>query len=107
MNRSLTSIFVPRYGVATASVAIAATAARLLWHHNLPHPFTSFSFTAIAITFWYAGTGPGLWAIILSCSALTYFYTPLRIGNFPWDSYIVIYGAFGFLVSWFSSSRIR
>jgi hypothetical protein len=29
--------------------------------------FTSFSFAAIAITFWYAGTGPGLIAIVLSC----------------------------------------
>src|SRR5262249_38903210 len=73
----------------------------------LPHPFTSFSFAAIAITFWYAGTGPGLLAIALSCSALSYFFTPLKIGNFPWDSYLVIYGVFGFLVSWFSSSRIR
>jgi transcriptional regulator with GAF, ATPase, and Fis domain len=114
MNRLL-SIFAPRrtgailqrYGVAIVSVAIAATAARLLWRHNLPHPFTSFSFTAIAITFWYAGTGPGLLAIILSCSALTYFYMPLRVGNLPWDSYVVIYGIFGFLVSWFSSSRLH
>jgi transcriptional regulator with GAF, ATPase, and Fis domain len=98
---------VQRYGAGAVSVAMAAITALLLRHYNLPHPFTSFSFAAIAITFWYAGTGPGLLAIALSCSALTYFFTPLKIGNLPWDSYLVIYGVFGFLVSWFSSSRIR
>ena len=115
MNRLLTSIFIPRrsgaifqrYGGASVCVAMAAMAALLLRHYNLPHPFTSFSFAAIAVTFWYAGTGPGLLAIALSCCALSYFFTPLKVGNLPWDSYLVIYGVFGFLVSWFSSSRMR
>src|ERR1700739_3782495 len=115
MDHWLSSIFVPRrsgapvqrYGAALITVAIAAGGALLLRHYNLPHPFTSFSFAAIAITFWYAGTGPGLIAIVLSCSVLSYFFTPLRIGNLPWDSYLVIYGLFGFVVSSFSSSRIR
>jgi formate hydrogenlyase transcriptional activator len=115
MNRLLTSIFVPRhtgvkvqrYGGAVMAVAMATLAALLLRHYNLPHPFTSFSFAAIAITFWYAGTGPGLLAIVLSCSVLSYFFTPLRVGNLPWDSYLVMYGLFGFVVSSFSSSRIR
>jgi transcriptional regulator with GAF, ATPase, and Fis domain len=89
------------------AVAMAMLAALLLRHYDLPHPFTSFSFAAIAITFWYAGTGPGLIAIVLSCSVLSYFFTPLRVGNLPWDSYLVIYGLFGFVVSSFSSSRIR
>jgi transcriptional regulator with GAF, ATPase, and Fis domain len=115
MNRMLAWMLIPRhngsviqrYGTAAVSVFLAAIAALLLRHYNLPHPFTSFSFAAMAITFWYAGTGPGLLAITLSCSALTYFFTPLKVGNLPWDSYLVIYGVFGFLVSWFSSSRIR
>ena len=115
MNRMLAWTLIPRhngsvvqrYGAAAVPVILAAIAALLLRHYNLPHPFTSFSFVAIATTFWYAGTGPGLLAIALSCSALTFFFTPLKIGNLPWDSYLVIYGVFGFLVSWFSSSRIR
>ena len=115
MNRLLAWMLIPRhgggvvqrYGTAAVSVTMAAITALLLQHYNLPHPFTSFSFAAIAITFWYAGTGPGLLAIALSCSALSYFFTPLKVGNLPWDSYLVIYGVFGFLVSWFSSSRIR
>jgi transcriptional regulator with GAF, ATPase, and Fis domain len=115
MNRLLAWMLIPRHngsavqrhGTAALSVAVATIAALLLRHFDLPHPFTSFSFAAIAITFWYAGTGPGLLAIALSCSALTYFFTPLKVGDLPWDSYLVIYGVFGFLVSWFSSSRIR
>jgi hypothetical protein len=103
MNRLFTTIFVPRhtgvrvqrYGGAVVAVAMAMLAALLLRHYDLPHPFTSFSFAAIAITFWYAGTGPGLIAIVLSCSVLSYFFTPLRVGNLPWDSYLVIYGLFG------------
>jgi formate hydrogenlyase transcriptional activator len=38
---------------------------------------------------------------------LNWFFTPLRVGNLPWDSYLIIYGIFGLFVSWFSSSRIR
>ena len=115
MNRMLAWMLIPRhsgsvvqrYGTAAVSVAMAAIAGLLLRHYNLPHPFISFSFAAIAITFWYAGTGPGLFAIALSCVVLTYFFTSLKVGNLPWDSYVVIYGVFGFLVSWFSSSRIH
>src|ERR1700751_5070057 len=115
MNRLLASILMPRrsgaifqrYGVASVSVAIAGAAGLMLRRYDLPHPFTSFTFAAIAVTFWYAGTGPGLLAIALSWSVLSYFFTPLKVGDLPWDSYLIIYGVFGFLVSWFSSARIR
>src|SRR5246127_3177863 len=115
MNQSIGSLFIPRrsgalaqrYGAAVLSVALAASGALLLRHYDLPHPFTSFSFAAIAITFWYAGTGPGLLTVLLSCSILPYFSTAVRIGHLSWDSYLIIYGIFGFFVSWFSSSRIR
>src|ERR1700757_4750172 len=115
MDHWLASIFVPRrsgapvqrYGAALITVAIAAAVVLLLRHYDLPHPFTSFSFAAIAITFWYAGTGPGLLTVLLSCSILPYFSTAVRIGHLSWDSYLIIYGIFGFFVSWFSSSRIR
>ena len=115
MKPLLASILVPRrsgavvqrFGAAIVSVALAAAVALLLRRYNLPHPFISFSFAAIAIAFWYAGTGPGLLAVVLSCSTLSFVYTPVKVGNLPWDSYLVIYGVFGFFVSWFSSSRIR
>jgi hypothetical protein len=115
MNRLLASIVVPRrtgafvqrHAGAAVAVGVAAIAALVLRRYDLPHPFTSFSFAAIAIAFWYAGTGPGLLAVMLSCSLQSFFFTPLKVGNLPWDSYLIIYGVFGFLVSWFSSSRIR
>src|SRR6266403_316868 len=115
MGRLAISIFaarsayavVLRYGAAAISVAMALATALLLRHSDLPHPFTSFSFAAIAITFWYLGTGPGLLALLLSYSAMNYFSIPVKIGGSSSESYLIIYGIFGLFVSWFSSSRRR
>src|SRR5690348_4512520 len=87
------------YGVAAISVAVALGTALILRHYALPHPFTSFSFMAIAITSWYAGTGPGLLALVLSYLAMSLFSIPNRIGGASSESYLVIYGIFGLLVS--------
>ena len=94
-----------RYGAAPILVAAALGTALLLRHENLPHPFTSFSFAAIAVAFWYGGTGPGLLALALSCLAMSDFFIPIRLSDPATESYIVIYGIFGLLVSWFSASR--
>src|SRR3984893_1826824 len=96
-----------RYGAAILLVAAALGTALVLRHENLPHPFTSFSFAAIAITFWYCGTGPGLLALLLSCLAMSHFFIPIRLSDPSSESYILIYGIFGLLVSWFSASRRR
>src|SRR5216684_2304702 len=96
-----------RYGAAVILVAAALGTALILRHDNLPHPFTSFSFAAIAVTFWYGGTGPGLLALLLSYLAMSDFFVPIRFGDPSSESYIVIYGIFGLLVSWFSASRHR
>ena len=45
------SAVVLRYGAAILLVAAALGVALILRVENLPHPFTSFSFAAIAITF--------------------------------------------------------
>src|SRR2546422_11555629 len=65
-----------RYGAAVISVAVALGMALILRHYALPHPFTSFSFMAVAITSWYAGTGPGLLALLLSYLAMSHFSIP-------------------------------
>jgi formate hydrogenlyase transcriptional activator len=96
-----------RYGAAVVSVAGALGTALVLRHYNLPHPFTSFSFVAIAIAFWYAGTGPGTAALLLSCLAISYFFRPIRIGASASESYLVIHVIFGVLVGWFTASRHR
>ena len=96
-----------RYGTAIILVAAALGTALVLRHLDLPHPFISFSFAAIAITSWYAGTGPGLLALCLSYLALSNLFVPVRIlGSFS-ESFLVIYGIFGTAVSWFGSSRRR
>jgi formate hydrogenlyase transcriptional activator len=93
------------YGAAVISVAVALAAALLLCDYDLPHPFTSFSFAAIAISFWYAG--PGLLALLLSYFARDYFSSPVTIGRSSSEPYLVIYGIFGLFMAWFSSSRRR
>src|SRR6267143_6618233 len=98
-----------RYGLAVISVGTALETALFLRHHNLPHPFTSFSLTAIAITFWYAGTGPGCLALFLASVAMGRFFMPFEVsaGGPSRESYLIVYGIFGLLVSWFSASRHR
>jgi PAS domain S-box-containing protein len=58
--------FARRYGLAFASVAGALLLDLLFHHFNLPHPFAAFALSAIAVTFWYGGTKPGIVAVLLS-----------------------------------------
>src|SRR6201993_1480306 len=85
------SAVVLRYGAAVLLVAGALGAALSLRYFGLPHPFTSFSFAAIAITFWCAGAGPGLLALILSYLALSDLFVSLKILGPSSESYLVIY----------------
>jgi PAS domain S-box-containing protein len=65
-----------RYGAALISVAAAACLARAFLHFDLPQPFTAFALSAIAVTFWYAGTKPGILAALLSILVRGYFFEP-------------------------------
>src|SRR5216684_8552531 len=96
------SAVVLRYGAAILLVAAALGTALILRHNNLPHPFTSFSFAAIAIAFWYGGTGPGLLALLLSYLAMSEFFVPIRLSDPFSESYFVIYGTFALLVNTFT-----
>jgi hypothetical protein len=58
--------FARRYGLACASVSGALLLDVLFHHFNLPHPFAAFLLSAIAITFWYGGTKPGIVAVLLA-----------------------------------------
>lgn len=101
------SAIVLRYGTAISLVAVALGIALFLRHDNLPHPFISFSLTAIAISFWSAGTGPGLVALLLSYLALSAMFVPGKILGSSSEPYLAFYGIFGAAVSWFSTSRRR
>ena len=55
-----------RYGLAFASIAAALGLARIFLYFHLPQPFTALALSAIAITFWYGGTMPGIVATLLA-----------------------------------------
>jgi PAS domain S-box-containing protein len=55
-----------RYGLAFASVLAALCISLAFTHFHLPQTFGVFAVSAIAITFWYAGTAPGVLAAVLS-----------------------------------------
>ena len=61
-----------RYGIAVLSVAIAIGLDFFLLRHfeAILTPFL----LAVAATVWYAGTGPGVLAIVLSVLSLNYFF---------------------------------
>src|SRR5713226_117089 len=58
--------FARRYGLAFVSVTGALLLELLFQRFNLPHPFGAFALSAIAITFWYGGTKPGIVAVLLA-----------------------------------------
>ena len=61
-----------RYGVAVLFVAIGIGLDFFLLRH-FEVKLTPFLF-AVAATVWYAGTGPGVLAIVLSVLSLNYFF---------------------------------
>jgi PAS domain S-box-containing protein len=65
-----------RYGLALTSVAAALGLARAFVYLHLPQPFAAFALSAIAITFWYAGTAPGILAAVLSSLVRGYLFEP-------------------------------
>ena len=96
-----------RYGLAVASVATALGTTLILRHYGFPPRFIShFTLIAIAITFWCAGTGPGLLALLLSSLGVSllarnHFLLP----GFPLESFLIFYAVLSMLTSWFSASR--
>jgi hypothetical protein len=61
-----------RYGLAVASVATALRTTLILRHYGSPPRFVChFTLIWIAVTFWCAGIGPGLFALFLSCSGVS------------------------------------
>src|SRR4029077_14677309 len=65
-----------RYLLAVASVGLAFVAARTFLDLHLPLAIMSFSFCDIAITFWYAGIGPGVLALVLAVIIRTFLFQP-------------------------------
>jgi transcriptional regulator with GAF, ATPase, and Fis domain len=84
------------YLLAVASVGLAFVAARTFLHFHLPLAMMSFSFCAIAITFWYAGIGPGILALVLAVLMRTFIFQPEVdwISRITYDFVFVLFSGF-------------
>src|SRR6201987_5065311 len=100
---------VARYGLAVASVATALGTTLILRHYNFPAHFIShFTLIAIGITFWRAGTGPGVLAYLLSSLGVSilarnHFLLP----TFDLEPFLILYAIASLLMGWFSASQRR
>ena len=81
-----------RYGIAVLSVAIAIGLDFFLLRH-FEAILTPFLF-AVAATIWYAGTGPGVLAIVLSVLSLNYFFLRPFLSFSPISYADLVYLAF-------------
>jgi len=65
-----------RYGLAVVSVAAALCISLVFMHFHLPQTFGILAVSAIAVTFWYSGTAPGVLAAVLSSVVRDYLFEP-------------------------------
>ena len=65
-----------RYGLALILVSVALVLAQTFLYYGLPQLFTAFALSAIAGTFWYGGTKPGILAALISWLVRDYFFEP-------------------------------
>ncbi|WP_051979020.1 PAS domain-containing protein [Edaphobacter aggregans] len=115
-NRGISKLFIRptlavvlRYGLAVLFVGIALAITLIMHLHKLPPRFVShFVLLAIAITFWFAGTGPGVLAFLLSCLGVSLFAkNHILLPGFPLWSFLSFFAIFTLLMGWFAASRRR
>ena len=98
-----------RYGIAVLSVAIGIGLDLFLLRH-FDAKLTPFLF-AVAVTVWYAGTGPGVLAIVLSVLSLNYFFLQPFFSFNPISYADLVYLTFcafcALAVGWVSAVRRR
>jgi K+-sensing histidine kinase KdpD len=108
-SRRVTSV-VLRYGLAVVSVCIALSGALLLGRYNFPDVADPLFLFAIAITVWYAGRGPAIFALVLSSLANSYFFIEpiysiaITRSDIP---HFIIFILFALLITGFASIRRR
>src|SRR5580700_833869 len=96
--------FARRYGLAVGSVTTALLLELLFHHFHLPHPFAAFALSAIAITFWFGGTKPGIVAVLLSSLIRGYIFEAETSG-LSRVLYELVFLVFAILVIWVRRSR--
>jgi C4-dicarboxylate-specific signal transduction histidine kinase len=93
-----------RYGLALLSVAAAAGLARAFLYFHLPLAFNAFALSAIAITFWYGGTKPGIVAAVLSALVRSYMFDP-EINSISRVLYDLVFLVFALLMTGVTRAR--
>src|SRR4030095_7918072 len=114
-----------RYGLAVLSVALALGIKLLLQQLHFGYPLSTSFLAAIAVSFWYAGTGPGILALVLSCAAFGFFVLPYQVdyrivladgstkpvyasrSGLSHLFYFLYFALVALVMSWFSLSRRR
>jgi PAS domain S-box-containing protein len=99
-----------RYGLAATSLAIALGLALLAERYGFRDVEVPLFLFAIAVTVWYAGTGPAILAVVLSSLAFDYFFTEPRYSFYVRSSelpYYSIFVLFALLLTWFAAVRRR
>ena len=92
-----------RYGLAVVTIAAALGLARTFLYFHLPQPFAVFALSAIAITFWYGGTKPGILAVLLAVIVRN-SYEP-RVAAGPLALYDLAFVIFALLMSMVTRAR--
>lgn len=97
-----------RYGLAVLLVAIALGIGLILGNLHAQGVQFPIFLIAIAITVWYAGTGPAIVALVLSTLAFNYYFTEpfysfyITRGDLP---YYAVFILFALLITWFTTLR--
>lgn len=94
-----------RYGLAVAAVAVALLITQSLQPTVFPTPLF---FTAIVMSTWYGGAGPGLFATVLATGVLQYFFVAAEHSgaNHPLDAlYLAQFSLPALLTCWFVKKR--
>jgi light-regulated signal transduction histidine kinase (bacteriophytochrome) len=99
-----------RYGFAVVSVALGLVLGLLFQYYQFRDVEVPVLALSIALTTWYAGTGPSVVAILLSTACFDYFFTE-PFHSFSISSqdlpYFLIFVAWGVIVASFSATRRR
>jgi len=92
------------YGLAIASVTGALVLELIFTHFHLPHAFAALALSAIAITFWYGGTKPGVVAVLLTITIRSYMFEA-EISAVSRVLYDLVFVIFAVLMSWLKRRR--
>lgn len=99
-----------RYGLAVVSWLMALGLALLVQRFEFRNVEVPLFLFIVALSAWYAGSGPTVVALALSIASFDYFFTEPRYTLYVTTAdlpYLIVFVAFASLVAWFSAVRRR